>query len=134
MSFSVYSGNFFSFFTYAQSISEQRDLKDPTKDPQYSEPQIDAMRAQKDQVTYLSFKIVLTKFFFSAQTLYIYVFRQKWIKSSIISPYVTRRCSWTLFLMLRTASLDRFLKKILNEFKGKQEKSFVNNLLLLDLD
>uniref|UniRef100_H3CPU9 Cytoplasmic dynein 2 light intermediate chain 1 n=1 Tax=Tetraodon nigroviridis TaxID=99883 RepID=H3CPU9_TETNG len=27
----------------------QQDLKDPAKDPQYSEPQIDAMRAQKDQ-------------------------------------------------------------------------------------
>ncbi|XP_013887737.1 cytoplasmic dynein 2 light intermediate chain 1 isoform X2 [Austrofundulus limnaeus] len=32
-----------------ESIDEQRELKDPTKDPQYSEPQIDAMRAQKDQ-------------------------------------------------------------------------------------
>uniref|UniRef100_A0A3B5JUE2 Cytoplasmic dynein 2 light intermediate chain 1 n=1 Tax=Takifugu rubripes TaxID=31033 RepID=A0A3B5JUE2_TAKRU len=28
---------------------EQQDLKDPAKDPQYKEPQIDAMRAQKDQ-------------------------------------------------------------------------------------
>lgn len=34
-----------------QSTSEQKELKDPAKDPQYSEPQIDAMRAQKDQVT-----------------------------------------------------------------------------------
>uniref|UniRef100_A0A669BJ11 Cytoplasmic dynein 2 light intermediate chain 1 n=1 Tax=Oreochromis niloticus TaxID=8128 RepID=A0A669BJ11_ORENI len=33
-----------------ESTSEQRELKDPAKDPQYSEPQIDAMRAQKDQV------------------------------------------------------------------------------------
>lgn len=33
-----------------QNISEQQELKDPAKDPQYSEPQIDAMRAQKDQV------------------------------------------------------------------------------------
>uniref|UniRef100_A0A1A8N4Q0 Cytoplasmic dynein 2 light intermediate chain 1 n=2 Tax=Nothobranchius rachovii TaxID=451742 RepID=A0A1A8N4Q0_9TELE len=32
-----------------ESASEQRELKDPAKDPQYSEPQIDAMRAQKDQ-------------------------------------------------------------------------------------
>ncbi|XP_030011995.1 cytoplasmic dynein 2 light intermediate chain 1 [Sphaeramia orbicularis] len=32
-----------------ESISEQRVLKDPAWDPQYSEPQIDAMRAQKDQ-------------------------------------------------------------------------------------
>nr|XP_057914049.1 cytoplasmic dynein 2 light intermediate chain 1 isoform X2 [Doryrhamphus excisus] len=32
-----------------ESISEQKELKDPAKDPQYSEPQIDAMRAQKDQ-------------------------------------------------------------------------------------
>lgn len=32
-----------------ESTSEQRDLKDPARDPQYSEPQIDAMRAQKDQ-------------------------------------------------------------------------------------
>uniref|UniRef100_A0A672JRY4 Dynein, cytoplasmic 2, light intermediate chain 1 n=1 Tax=Salarias fasciatus TaxID=181472 RepID=A0A672JRY4_SALFA len=33
-----------------QSTGEQRELKDPAKDPQYSEPQIDAMRVQKDQV------------------------------------------------------------------------------------
>uniref|UniRef100_A0A8C6KD38 Cytoplasmic dynein 2 light intermediate chain 1 n=1 Tax=Nothobranchius furzeri TaxID=105023 RepID=A0A8C6KD38_NOTFU len=32
-----------------EGASEQRELKDPAKDPQYSEPQIDAMRAQKDQ-------------------------------------------------------------------------------------
>ncbi|KAM3606560.1 uncharacterized protein V6R79_018711 [Siganus canaliculatus] len=32
-----------------ESVSEQKELKDPAKDPQYSEPQIDAMRAQKDQ-------------------------------------------------------------------------------------
>nr|XP_020453291.1 cytoplasmic dynein 2 light intermediate chain 1 isoform X2 [Monopterus albus] len=32
-----------------ESTSEQRDLKDPAKDSQYSEPQIDAMRTQKDQ-------------------------------------------------------------------------------------
>ncbi|KAM8738996.1 cytoplasmic dynein 2 light intermediate chain 1 [Acanthopagrus schlegelii] len=32
-----------------ENTSEQRELKDPAKDPQYSEPQIDAMRAQKDQ-------------------------------------------------------------------------------------
>uniref|UniRef100_H2TI91 Cytoplasmic dynein 2 light intermediate chain 1 n=2 Tax=Takifugu rubripes TaxID=31033 RepID=H2TI91_TAKRU len=32
-----------------ESIREQQDLKDPAKDPQYKEPQIDAMRAQKDQ-------------------------------------------------------------------------------------
>uniref|UniRef100_A0A3Q3N9W8 Dynein cytoplasmic 2 light intermediate chain 1 n=1 Tax=Mastacembelus armatus TaxID=205130 RepID=A0A3Q3N9W8_9TELE len=34
-----------------ESTSEQRELKDPAKDPQYSEPQIDTMRTQKDQVT-----------------------------------------------------------------------------------
>uniref|UniRef100_A0A3Q2TN70 Cytoplasmic dynein 2 light intermediate chain 1 n=1 Tax=Fundulus heteroclitus TaxID=8078 RepID=A0A3Q2TN70_FUNHE len=33
----------------SESPGEQRELKDPGKDPQYSEPQIDAMRAQKDQ-------------------------------------------------------------------------------------
>ncbi|KAM4607435.1 cytoplasmic dynein 2 light intermediate chain 1 [Polymixia lowei] len=33
----------------SESTSEFRELKDPAKDPQYSEPQIDAMRAQKDQ-------------------------------------------------------------------------------------
>ncbi|XP_029305964.1 cytoplasmic dynein 2 light intermediate chain 1 [Cottoperca gobio] len=32
-----------------ENTSEQRELKDPTKDPQYCEPQIDGMRAQKDQ-------------------------------------------------------------------------------------
>ncbi|XP_034040747.1 cytoplasmic dynein 2 light intermediate chain 1 [Thalassophryne amazonica] len=32
-----------------ESTHEQRELKDPAKDPQYSELQIDAMRAQKDQ-------------------------------------------------------------------------------------
>ncbi|XP_029926683.1 cytoplasmic dynein 2 light intermediate chain 1 [Myripristis murdjan] len=33
----------------SESFSEHRELKDPARDPQYSEPQIDAMRAQKDQ-------------------------------------------------------------------------------------
>ncbi|XP_014897712.1 cytoplasmic dynein 2 light intermediate chain 1 [Poecilia latipinna] len=33
----------------SESHIEQRELKDPAKYPQYSEPQIDAMRAQKDQ-------------------------------------------------------------------------------------
>ncbi|KAM4590837.1 cytoplasmic dynein 2 light intermediate chain 1 isoform 2-T2 [Odontesthes bonariensis] len=32
-----------------ESTNEQRELKDPAKDPQYSELQIDVMRAQKDQ-------------------------------------------------------------------------------------
>ncbi|XP_068184394.1 cytoplasmic dynein 2 light intermediate chain 1 [Antennarius striatus] len=32
-----------------EKVNEQKELKDPAKDPQYSEPQIDAMRAQKDQ-------------------------------------------------------------------------------------
>ncbi|KAK1171058.1 cytoplasmic dynein 2 light intermediate chain 1 [Acipenser oxyrinchus oxyrinchus] len=32
-----------------QSTSTLKDIKDPAKDPQYSEPEIDAMRAQKDQ-------------------------------------------------------------------------------------
>ncbi|KAM7385369.1 hypothetical protein PAMP_001456 [Pampus punctatissimus] len=32
-----------------ESTSEQQELKDPAKDPQYNEPQIDAMRTQKDQ-------------------------------------------------------------------------------------
>ncbi|KAJ3610652.1 hypothetical protein NHX12_022744 [Muraenolepis orangiensis] len=32
-----------------ESISEDKELKDPAKDPQYREPQVDAMRAQKDQ-------------------------------------------------------------------------------------
>ncbi|KAF3841881.1 hypothetical protein F7725_023832 [Dissostichus mawsoni] len=36
-----------------ESTSEQRELKDPAKDPQYSDPQIDAMRAQKDQTVLL---------------------------------------------------------------------------------
>lgn len=36
-----------------QNTGEQRELKDPARDPQYSEPQIDAMRAQKDQVAHL---------------------------------------------------------------------------------
>ncbi|XP_066534529.1 cytoplasmic dynein 2 light intermediate chain 1 isoform X2 [Hoplias malabaricus] len=33
----------------AESTKEHRELKDPAKDPQYSEPLIDSMRAQKDQ-------------------------------------------------------------------------------------
>ncbi|KAM9847858.1 cytoplasmic dynein 2 light intermediate chain 1 [Aulostomus maculatus] len=33
----------------SQRTGEQKEVKDPAKDPQYSEPQIDAMRAQKDQ-------------------------------------------------------------------------------------
>ncbi|XP_072292565.1 cytoplasmic dynein 2 light intermediate chain 1 [Eucyclogobius newberryi] len=32
-----------------ETVGEQKELKDPAKDPQYSEPQIDVMRAQKDQ-------------------------------------------------------------------------------------
>ncbi|XP_061601135.1 cytoplasmic dynein 2 light intermediate chain 1 [Cololabis saira] len=32
-----------------ERADEQKELKDPSRDPQYSEPQIDAMRAQKDQ-------------------------------------------------------------------------------------
>ncbi|XP_062852076.1 cytoplasmic dynein 2 light intermediate chain 1 isoform X2 [Trichomycterus rosablanca] len=32
-----------------ESIMEHKELKNPAKDPQYSEPLIDAMRAQKDQ-------------------------------------------------------------------------------------
>lgn len=33
-----------------ESVNEQQELKDPGNDPQYNEPQIDVMRAQKDQV------------------------------------------------------------------------------------
>ncbi|XP_074531904.1 cytoplasmic dynein 2 light intermediate chain 1 [Halichoeres trimaculatus] len=32
-----------------ENTNEQRELKDPAKDPRYNEPQIDSMRAQKDQ-------------------------------------------------------------------------------------
>ncbi|XP_036429734.1 cytoplasmic dynein 2 light intermediate chain 1 [Colossoma macropomum] len=32
-----------------ESTTEHKELKDPAKDPQYSEPLIDSMRAQKDQ-------------------------------------------------------------------------------------
>lgn len=39
-----------SVWFIVKTTSEQRELKDPAKDPQYSEPQIDVMRAQKDQV------------------------------------------------------------------------------------
>lgn len=41
---------FFFFLNHFQSTSEQKDVRDPARDPQYAEPQIDAMRAQKDQV------------------------------------------------------------------------------------
>ncbi|MEQ2235232.1 Cytoplasmic dynein 2 light intermediate chain 1 [Ilyodon furcidens] len=43
----------------SESSGEQRDLKDPGKDPQYSEPQIDAMRAQKDQLWCVCLNYVL---------------------------------------------------------------------------
>ncbi|KAG9344566.1 hypothetical protein JZ751_011238 [Albula glossodonta] len=33
----------------SESTSDPKDLKDPAKDPQYSEAQIDSMRTQKDQ-------------------------------------------------------------------------------------
>lgn len=33
-----------------QNTKERKELKDPAKDPQYSEPLIDSIRAQKDQV------------------------------------------------------------------------------------
>lgn len=42
------------YLTSLQNTSEHKELKDPARDPQYSEPQIDAMRAQKDQVTHLN--------------------------------------------------------------------------------
>lgn len=35
---------------FPQSTNERKDVKDPAKDPQYSELLIDAMRAEKDQV------------------------------------------------------------------------------------
>ncbi|KAM6956218.1 cytoplasmic dynein 2 light intermediate chain 1 [Aplochiton taeniatus] len=40
---------FETVFPPESSRRERQDLKDPAKDPQYQEPQIDAMRAQKDQ-------------------------------------------------------------------------------------
>lgn len=42
------------YLTSLQNTSERKELKDPARDPQYSEPQIDAMRAQKDQVALLN--------------------------------------------------------------------------------
>lgn len=42
-----------NLFIYLQNTSDHKEPKDPAKDPQYSEPQIDAMRAQKDQVAHL---------------------------------------------------------------------------------
>lgn len=42
-----------NLFVYLQNTSDHKEPKDPAKDPQYSEPQIDAMRAQKDQVAHL---------------------------------------------------------------------------------
>ncbi|KAG7334235.1 hypothetical protein KOW79_002642 [Hemibagrus wyckioides] len=39
----------FERFFPQESTNERKELKDPAKDPQYSEPLIDAMRAQKDQ-------------------------------------------------------------------------------------
>ena len=39
-----------SLHSALQSISENKELKDPAKDPQYIESQIDSARAQKDQV------------------------------------------------------------------------------------
>lgn len=37
---------------FVQNTMEHKELKNPAKDPQYSEPLVDAMRAQKDQVTH----------------------------------------------------------------------------------
>ncbi|KAG7462639.1 hypothetical protein MATL_G00186970 [Megalops atlanticus] len=39
----------FERFFPAESTSDPKELKDPAKDPQYSEAQIDSMRTQKDQ-------------------------------------------------------------------------------------
>ncbi|KAK2852844.1 hypothetical protein Q7C36_008045 [Tachysurus vachellii] len=39
----------FERFFPPESTSERKEVKDPAKDPQFSEPLIDAMRAQKDQ-------------------------------------------------------------------------------------
>ncbi|KAK1905248.1 Cytoplasmic dynein 2 light intermediate chain 1 [Dissostichus eleginoides] len=45
----IYQESNRNVFVFLCSLREQRELKDPAKDPQYSDPQIDAMRAQKDQ-------------------------------------------------------------------------------------
>ncbi|MBN3320266.1 DC2L1 protein, partial [Atractosteus spatula] len=39
-----------------QSTNNPKDIKDPAKDPQYTEPEVDSMRAQKDQVYLIFFK------------------------------------------------------------------------------
>uniref|UniRef100_A0A8B9HXC8 Cytoplasmic dynein 2 light intermediate chain 1 n=1 Tax=Astyanax mexicanus TaxID=7994 RepID=A0A8B9HXC8_ASTMX len=41
-----------------ESTKENKEVKDPAKDPQYCEPLIDSMRAQKDQVPHYSFTLV----------------------------------------------------------------------------
>lgn len=50
-----------------QNTSEQKEVKDPAKDPQYAEPQIDAMRAQKDQVTQLNQSHARSRYFVAAK-------------------------------------------------------------------
>ncbi|KAL4641190.1 cytoplasmic dynein 2 light intermediate chain 1 [Arapaima gigas] len=47
--FDLWKKVFEKFFPPEHTTSDLKKLKDPAKDPQYSEPQIDSMRAQKDQ-------------------------------------------------------------------------------------
>ncbi|XP_063297533.1 cytoplasmic dynein 2 light intermediate chain 1 [Pelobates fuscus] len=41
--------NVYKRFFPPQSVNDKKDVKDPAKDPQYAESEIDSMRAQKDQ-------------------------------------------------------------------------------------
>lgn len=50
-----------------QNTSEQKEVKDPARDPQYAEPQIDAMRAQKDQVMQLNQSHARSRYFMAAK-------------------------------------------------------------------
>ena len=48
-----------------QSINTLKDVKDPAKDPQYAESEVDEMRIQKDQVlssTFISSWVLSQKY------------------------------------------------------------------------
>lgn len=65
----------FCLLVALQTTGEQRELKDPAKDQQYSEPQIDSMRSQKDQVSYLEHlhnqtKLIVNHHYEPGQTLF----------------------------------------------------------------
>lgn len=74
------------FFVF-QNTKERKELKDPAKDPQYNEPLIDSIRAQKDQVqthVYCHLKITTTSRYLFSSNLQSCVFIIPAVKLSYV--------------------------------------------------